>query len=261
MIKVILARLKQGHRTIKYPAGPPPEMPDRYRGRPEIDAEKCRNGCRACVEACPTGALTWTDKIRMDLGKCLFCMDCGPACPEGAIVHSKDYRQSVNRRGDLVIDPEKQELMLAAALDRKLKRLFGRSLNLRQVSAGGCNACEADVNVLSTIGWDLGRFGIRIVASPRHADGLLITGPVTRNMELALKKTYDAVPEPKIVIAVGACAISGGPYIDHDEVKNGAEAVLKVDLYIPGCPPHPLTILDGLLRMLGKIEDDRRVRV
>ena len=109
--------------------------------------------------------------------------------------------------------------------------------------------------MLSTVGWDLGRFGIQFVASPRHADGLLITGPVTQNMELALKKTYDAVPEPKIVIAVGACAISGGPYIDHAQVNNGAEAVVPVDLYIPGCPPHPLTILDGLLRLIGRIED------
>ena len=114
-------------------------------------------------------------------------------------------------------------------------------------------ACEADVNVLETIGWDLGRFGIQFVASPRHADGLLITGPVTSNMELALRKTYDAIPDPKIVIAVGACALSGGPCLDHDEVLNGAEALFHVDLFIPGCPPNPLTILDGLLRLTGKM--------
>src|SRR5438874_10044080 len=137
----------------------------------------------------------------------------------------------------------------------KLMKLFGRSLKLRQVSAGGCNACESDVNVLNTVGWDLGRLGIQFVASPRHADGLLITGPVTENMRLALKKTYDAVPDPKIVIAVGACAIAGGPYVDHREAHNGADSVVPVDLYIPGCPPHPLTILDGLLRLLGRIED------
>jgi Ni,Fe-hydrogenase III small subunit len=121
------------------------------------------------------------------------------------------------------------------------------------VSAGGCNACEADTNVLGTIGWDLGRFGIQFVASPRHADGLLITGPVSANMRLALEKTYAAVPAPKIVIAVGACAIAGGPFVGHPRVCNGADAVVPVDLYIPGCPPHPLTILDGLLRLLGRV--------
>jgi Ni,Fe-hydrogenase III small subunit len=139
-----------------------------------------------------------------------------------------------------------------SALDRRMKSLFGRSLKLRQVSAGGCNACEADANVLNTIIYDLGRFGIQFVASPRHADGLLITGPVTENMKLALAKTYAAVPSPKIVIAAGACAISGGPYIDHPEAHNGASAVVPVDLFVPGCPPHPLTLLDGLLRLLGR---------
>jgi Ni,Fe-hydrogenase III small subunit len=144
-------------------------------------------------------------------------------------------------------------LRLAQALDRKSRALFGRSLKLRQVSAAGCNGCEAEINVLNTIVFDLGRFGIQVVASPRHADGLLITGPVSKNMLLALRKTYDAVPAPKLVIAVGACAISGGPFRDHPQVTNGADATLPVDLYIPGCPPHPYTILDGLLRLLDKL--------
>src|SRR5207253_4145595 len=125
---------------------------------------------------------------------------------------------------------------------------------LRVVSAGGCNGCELDVNVLQTVVFDLSRFGIQYVASPRHADGLLITGPVTENMKLALEKTYAAVPPPKIVIAVGACAIAGGPFVGHPEVHNGAEAVVPVDLYVPGCPPHPFTILDGLLGMLDRLE-------
>ena len=138
-------------------------------------------------------------------------------------------------------------------MKKKCLKLFGRSLKLREVSAGGCNACEADTNVLNTLFFDLGRFGIQFVASPRHADGLFITGPVTRNMELALKKTYAAIPEPKLVIAAGACAVSGGLFRDHPETINGADSILPVDLYIPGCPPHPLTILDGLLRLLDKL--------
>jgi len=141
-------------------------------------------------------------------------------------------------------------------LNKKIKELFGRSLKLRQVCAGGCNACEADTNVLGTIGWDLGRFGIQFVASPRHADGILVTGPISGNMSLAIKKTYDAVPSPKLVIAVGACAISGGIFMGNPETCAGVEKFFPVDVFIPGCPPHPATILDGLLRLIGRIEKE-----
>jgi Ni,Fe-hydrogenase III small subunit/ferredoxin len=252
VLKALLARVHQGRRTIRYPEAAPP-LPDRFRGLPRLDATRCAPDCGACIEACPTGAIAKDGEgLRLDLGRCLFCADCVQACPEGAIAYGREHRMASRTRAGLVIDGG--PLPLVAALERETRRLFGRSLKLRQVSAGGCNGCEADVNVLGTVVFDLGRFGIQFVASPRHADGLLVTGPVTANMRLALQKTYDAVPAPKLVIAVGACAISGGPYVDHPEVHNGADAVVPVDCYVPGCPPHPLTILDALLRVLGKIE-------
>ncbi len=252
MLNVLLSRVQQKHRTMPYPQGAPPELPDRLRGLPNIDAAKCVTGCRACADCCPTGAIAVTDAVRLDMGKCLFCADCQAACPQQALTFTTDYQLAARHRSDLIIGPEQPKPPLKAALDAPLMKLFGRSLKLRQVSAGGCNACEADINVLGTVGWDLGRFGIQMVASPRHADGLLVTGPVTQNMRLGLEKTLLSVAEPKIVILAGACAISGGPYIGHEQVHNGADSA-AVNLYIPGCPPHPLTILDGLLRLLGRI--------
>ena len=250
-------RLKRGCETMVYPEGPAPALPDRHGGALRVDAAKCADGCTACLPVCPTEAITRPAgrPVALDLGRCLFCSACVTACPTGAIVQTGDHRMAVRRREDLVLGaPGQEELRLAAALDEKLRKLLGRSLRLRQVSAGGCGACEADTNVLGTIGWDLSRFGIQFVASPRHADGVLVTGPVSRAMELGLGKTWAAVPGPKILIAVGACAISGGPFAGHAETCGGADAVLPVDLYIPGCPPHPLTILDGLLRVLGRLE-------
>lgn len=255
MLKLLRARIHQRHRTLAYPEGPPPALPERFRGHPELAAGRCAEGCRECADACPTGAIARAPALAVDLGKCLFCGECASACPSGALSYSRDYRLAARRREDLVVS-EQEGVRLAAALDAELRRLFGRSLKLRQVSAGGCNACESEINVLSTVVWDVGRFGVQIVASPRHADGLIITGPVSENMRLALRKTYDAVAPPKIVIAVGACAISGGPFAGHPEVHDGAGAVVPVDLYVPGCPPHPLTILDGLLRLLGKLEGE-----
>ncbi|MFH1217417.1 MAG: NADH-quinone oxidoreductase subunit NuoB [Pseudomonadota bacterium] len=249
MLQIIRERFRQGYRTGGFPKIEP-VLPARFRGLPVLTPDICLSCTGGCEQRCPFGAVSHKDgKTSIDLGRCLFCADC-PVCPYGAISFTNDYRLATRSRKDLIFNG--QEPALAERLEAKILSLFGRSLKLRQVSAGGCNACEADTNVLGTLFFDLGRFGIQFVASPRHADGIMVSGPVSENMRLALLSTYAAIPEPKIVIATGACAINGGPFADSPETHNGIDSLLPVDLYIPGCPPHPFTILDGLLRLLDK---------
>jgi len=251
MLSTLLTRARHGRRTAPFPAAEP-VLPDRFRGLPALHPERCTGGCTACIEACPTAAITVeAASPAIDLGRCLFCPACVEACGSGAIELTRDYRQAVRSREALHLTPG-VPLALADPLGNDLRRLLGRALRLRQVSAGGCNGCEAEANALGNTIFDAGRFGIQFVASPRHADGLLVTGPVTAAMRAALLATYRAVPEPKIVIACGACAISGGPFAGHPEQNDGIGELLPVDLFIPGCPPHPYTLLDGLLRLLGR---------
>jgi len=259
VIDLLRFRLRYGRQTIAFPDGPA-RFPERYRGRPVLDPSRCADGCAACADACPTEAIFDPGKgtMRLDLGRCVFCNDCVPACPQGAIRFTDDHRLAARTKDGLVVQGDAP--VLAEALDAKARKLFGRSLKLRQVSAAGCNGCEAELNASGNIQFDLGRFGIQFVASPRHADGIVVTGPVSENMRLALLKTYEAVPAPKLVIAVGACAISGGVFRGSPAVHDGVEKALggiPVDLWIAGCPPHPVTFLDGMLRLLGRLEGER----
>lgn len=249
MFAAIRQRLLQKHRTVGFPATPP-VLPARLLGRPEVHPERCPADCARCGDVCPTGAIEG-HPLRLDLGRCTFCGRCAEVCPAGAVAFTREYALAARRREDLVL--EGRAMRLAEALDKRSLKLFGRSLKLRQVSSGGCGACEADVNVLTTIVFDLGRFGIDFVASPRHADGLYVTGPTPENMRTGLLETWRALPEPRLCIAAGACSISGGLFHGLLPGQGGTPDHLPVDLFIPGCPPHPITALHGMLRLLERI--------
>ncbi|CAN7760229.1 4Fe-4S binding protein [Variovorax sp. LjRoot84] len=246
MLQSIKVRVSQGTQYIKDPRQ---ANPVGFRGKPVIGAAPCETGCNACVTACPVEAIT-PDPVQIDLGRCVMCGDCASACPSGKLSFTNDFQLASTNRSGLVIsaarpapDPVK--------VSEGLRKRFGRSLKLRSVSAGGCNGCELEVNALTNVNFDIGRYGIDIVASPRHADGLVLTGPITRNMAAALQLCWDGMPDPKLVIAVGACAISGSPFEESSALERSFLDRFKPTLYVPGCPPHPLTFVCGVLDLLG----------
>lgn len=238
-----------GDRAIPDPRTARPKEP--FRGRPELSPDPCPEGCRSCVEVCPTGAVTpWPRSI--DLGRCLLCGACARACPGGFIRFTNDPRIAARRRDGLVVRPgDDGSSLRGAALAHPAATLYRKSFKLRQVSAGGCNACEMELNASGNINFDMGRYGVEFVASPRHADAVYVTGPVSGNMAAALAETWRATPEPKFLILSGACAISGGVFAGSPALARDFLDSVEPALYIPGCPAHPLTVLNALVGFIG----------
>jgi len=279
MFKILKKSFDIGLVTIGYPDAPA-SIPSHFRGAPRFAFESWRNAGPAS-RACPTGALSIqesgaTRTVSMDYGLCIFCGECSEADQSGAVQMTSDFELAKRNRQDLLItaeysldrDGKQRELTRlhtgqapgeaeAAALEQRVRReihdTLGRSLAIREVDAGSCNGCEVEITALNNPVFDLERLGIHFVASPRHADMLLVTGPVTRNMELALLKTYRATPEPKVVVAVGACGISGGIFRRNYATVGAVDQVVPVDVYIPGCPPRPHALLYGILLAVGRI--------
>ena len=251
MFKSFRVRAFQGTQYIRDPRQ---AQPVGFRGAPQVGAEPCETGCTACVDVCPTQAFEVrphaSEPVAVDLGRCVMCGDCAPVCPVRKLTFTNSVRLASTDRAGLIIGAARR-LPGPVAVSAALHARFGRSLKLRSVSAGGCNACELEMNALSNVNFDIGRYGIDFVASPRHADGLVLTGPITRNMASALDACWDAMPEPKLVIAVGACAISGGPFETASGIDRAFLERFTPSLYVPGCPPHPLTFVCGVLDVLG----------
>lgn len=225
---------------------------EKFRGFPLIKQSCCLNPDEY-KKICPTGAIS-LNPLSIDLGKCIFCGDCENICSSETIKFSNFHKLASTSREKLIITSDKSIddfITDAIVTSEKIKKIFGRSLKLRQVSAGGCNGCELELNACSNVNFDMGRFGIDFFASPRHADGIVITGPITENMSKALEDAYKATPEPKIIILTGACAIGGGLFQNSTTIDRSFLAKYKIDLFIPGCPVHPLTFINGVLDFIS----------
>jgi Ni,Fe-hydrogenase III small subunit/ferredoxin len=246
MFQSIFVRKSQGTQFI---SDPRQAKPPGFRGKPVIGNMQCTLDCKICLDVCPSEAIA-LGPVQIDLGRCVLCGDCEPVCPSQKLSFSADFKLASTRRDALTVStarPNIDPIKVSAALHQR----FGRSLKLRSVSAGGCNGCEMEINALGNVNFDLGRYGIDIVASPRHADALVLSGPINRNMAGALQICWDAMPEPKILIAVGACAISGGVFADSNALDRSFLNNVTPALYVPGCPVHPLTFISGILDLLG----------
>jgi len=226
------------------------KIPGIFRGRPEISMENIDTN--ALIVLCPTDAIA-SNPFSIDLGKCVFCGECAFAFPE-KIKFTTDYKIATNDRKSLIIkEGDHKNIVLNPELIKKeIADFFSGSLKLRQVSAGGDNSCELELNACSNVNFDISRFGIEFVASPRHADGIVITGPITESMAEPLQICYDAIPSPKIIILAGTDAISGGIFADSPALNRSFLEKYKVDLYVPGNPIHPLTFINGVLELIRK---------
>lgn len=226
------------------------KVPGIFRGRPVISSATV--DFDVLKEICPVDAIA-NNPFSIDMGKCTFCGECAHATPE-KIQFTTDYKMSVNERKNLIIkEGEETPILLNPDKVRKeIRKLFGSSLKLRQVSAGGDNSCEWELNACGNVNFDMGRFGIEFVASPRHADGIVITGPISENMAEPLQICYDATPDPKIIILAGTDAISGGIFAGSKAIDRSFLSRYPVDLYVPGNPVHPLTFINGVLDLIGR---------
>lgn len=249
MIKEIKILKSHGSQYVKNLRTQP--VSNLFRGRPLISGDMSRDEINMVCALCPVNAIN-EESGSLDIGKCIFCNECSLVLPE-KIRFTNEYRIAVNKRENLIVYPGAEDHLKVdkTQIRKVIRKLFRGALKLRQVSAGGDNSCEMELAASGNVNFDFGRYGIEFVASPRHADGIVITGPVTANMSEALDICYDAIPEPKIIILAGTDAISGGIFVGSPALNRQFIDNHQIDLYVPGNPVHPLTFINGVMDLLG----------